>query len=110
MLQDEGDACVFVQRDARGQHSVRCGLTGWVDGATSMTGNALHHQYQPDSMHVVASARWLDPQTLEMTWVFVETAFRDRVICRFDDDRVTVERSVNVNTGALKRPALTGKP
>lgn len=109
MLQDEGDACVFVQRDARGQHSVRCGLTGWVDGATSMTGNALHHQYQPDSMHVVASARWLDPQTLEMTWVFVETAFRDRVICRFDDDRVTVERSVNVNTGALKRPALTGK-
>ena len=39
-----------------------------------------------------------------MTWVFVETAFRDRVICRFDDDGgITVERSVNVNTGAAAR-------
>ena len=108
MLRLEGDACVFVQRDARGEHTIRCGLSGWVEGATSMTGNALHHQYQPDSLRVVASARWLDGRTLEMTWVFVETAFRDRVVCRFDGDSVAVERSVNVNTGALIRPVLTG--
>ena len=73
-----------------------------------MTGNALHHQYQPDSMRVVASARWLEERTLEMSWVFVETAFRDRVVCRFDGDGMTVERSVNVNTGAMSRPALSG--
>ena len=80
-----------------------CGLTGWANGVTSMTGNALHHQYQPDSMRVMASARWLDARTLEMTWVFVETAFRDRVACRFEDGGITVERSGKRQHGAAAK-------
>lgn len=102
------DRCVFRMSDARGQHEVANGIRDWLEGDTSITGNELHHQYQPDRMRVVAGARWLDDQTLEMTWQFVETAFRDRVVCRFDGERITLDRSVNVNSAATSRPTLLG--
>jgi hypothetical protein len=56
----------------------------------------------------VAGARWLDENTLEMTWIFAETAFRDTVVCRFESDRVTLNRGVNVNSAALSWPTLSG--
>jgi hypothetical protein len=102
------DRCVFRMSDARGEHEVANGIRDWLEGDTSMTGNELHHQYQPDRMRVVAGARWLDERTLEMTWQFVETAFRDRVVCRFDGERITLDRSVNVNSAATSRPTLLG--
>ena len=43
-----------------------------------------------------------------MTWVFVESAFKDKVICRFDGERLTFERSVNVNSGPTERPPVRG--
>jgi CubicO group peptidase (beta-lactamase class C family) len=104
-----GNACQFTLRDHRGEHKISVGLGNWIEGRTSMTGNALHHQYQPDMMVVVAGGRWIDPQTFEMTWQFAETAFRDRVICRFDGDRMTLDRSVNVNSADTSLPTLRGR-
>jgi len=101
-----GDRCVFTLRDARGEHSVEAGVGRWIEGRTSMTGNKLHHQYQPDSMLVVAGGQWLAPDAFEMTWQFAETAFRDTVTCRFTDDRVTLDRSVNVNSAARSLPTV----
>lgn len=103
------DRCLFALRDERGEHQVEVGLRDWIEGRTSMTGNKLHHQYQPDSMVVVAGGRWSAPDTFEMTWQFAETAFRDRVACRFQGDRLTVDRSVNVNSAATTRPTLYGE-
>lgn len=102
----EGDRCRFTLTDARGEHRVDAGLGRWIEGRTSMTGNKLHHQYQPDSMLVVAGGQWTAPDTFEMTWQFAETAFRDTVICRFTADSVTFDRSVNVNSAALFLPTV----
>jgi hypothetical protein len=44
-----------------------------------------------------------------MTWIFADTAFRDTVDCRFESGRVTVSRSVNVNSSALSWPRLSGE-
>jgi CubicO group peptidase (beta-lactamase class C family) len=101
--------CIFSLTDARGEHQVKVGLRDWIEGDTGMTGNKLHHEYQPDVMRVVAGARWVDEQTFEMTWQFVESAFRDRVVCRFDGDSMTLDRSVNVNEEATKLATLHGK-
>jgi hypothetical protein len=57
---------------------------------------------------VVASARWLDPQTLEMVWIFAESSFRDTVVCRFKKDRAHLERRVNVNSGGRESPQIIG--
>jgi CubicO group peptidase (beta-lactamase class C family) len=102
------DRCVFHLRDNRGEHRVVVGLRDWIEGDTSMTGNKLHHQYELDRMRVVAGGRWLDERTFEMTWQFVESAFRDRVVCRFDGENMTLDRSVNVNSAATSRPTLRG--
>jgi hypothetical protein len=74
-----------------------------------MTGNKLHHEYQPDVMRVVAGGEWRDPDTFVMKWVFVESAFADTVVCRFEGDTLTFERSVNVNSGPTKRPPIRGR-
>jgi hypothetical protein len=87
---------------------VTCGLADWVEAQTDIPGRDLHHGYALQPARVVAGARWLDENTLEMTWIFVETAFRDSVVCRFDADRVTVNRRVNVNSSVLSWPALSG--
>ena len=105
----ENDRCVFHLVDASGDHSVVCGLRDWIESRTGVPGADLHHGYALQSAVVVASAAWTDANTLRMTWIFAETAFQDTVVCRFHGDRVTVERSVNVNSAALSWPALSGK-
>jgi CubicO group peptidase (beta-lactamase class C family) len=102
------DVLDFQLTDHRGSHHVVVGLGEWIESSTSMTGNKLHHQYQSDDMRVVASARWWDEQTLEMTWQFVETAWVDTVVCRFLGDRVSIDRRVNANYAPRFRPTLRG--
>ncbi|MDB5707343.1 MAG: Penicillin-binding protein beta-lactamase class [Sphingomonas bacterium] len=103
-----GDRIRYQLTDDRGTHAITAGLGEWLEQDTTMTGARLHHEYEPDTMRVVAGARWIDDDTLEMTWQFVEAAFRDTVICRFADGKVTVDRSVNLNSGELKLPTLSG--
>lgn len=103
------DAGRFTLRDDRGTHTVSFGLGHGVDGETTMTGHMLHHAYQPERMRVVARGVWTDAHTFLMTWRFVETAFCDTVTCRFDGDRVVLDRSVNTNSSGLSRPAVEGR-
>lgn len=98
----------FTLQDHRGTHEVTFGLGHGVEGETTVTGHYLHHEYEPGRMRVVASGVWTDPRTFRMTWRFVETAFADTVICRFDGDTVVLERSVNTNSSTLSRPPIRG--
>jgi CubicO group peptidase (beta-lactamase class C family) len=104
----DAQGCVFHLTQAGVEYRVACGLQDWVETQTDVPGRELHHGYSLRSTQVVAGARWLDESTLEMTWIFAQTAFRDTVVCRFDRDRVTIERSVNVNSSALAWPTLSG--
>jgi len=106
---DFSDARVnFRLADHRGEHLVRVGLRDWIEGTTSITGNKLHHQYQADDMKVVAHGQWWDEHTFEMTWQFVETAWVDHVVCRFYDDRISVDRRTNANYASRIAPTLRG--
>ncbi|TDG00801.1 serine hydrolase domain-containing protein [Paenibacillus piri] len=103
------DGCTFTLSDYRGEHRIRCGIGEWQEGGTTMSGRSLHHQYEPPALRVAASGTWHDADTYVMTWCFVETPFTDTVICRFYDDRLVLERSVNVNSESRERPPLHGK-
>ncbi len=107
-LDFDGDICRFHLEDAKGAHEVEVGLADWVESDTTISGAALHHGYEPQSLRVVAGGRWLDETTFEMTWQFVETAFRDRVVLRFDGDTVTLDRTVNTNSLSTARPRICG--
>lgn len=103
-----GSKCIFTLTDDNGEHAVEMGIGGWIESRTSLPGRDLHHGYQLDDAPTVAGARWRDAKTLEMTWIFAETAFRDTIVCRFDGDTVTLDRAVNVNSGALSYPTFSG--
>ncbi|MGJ7534147.1 MULTISPECIES: serine hydrolase domain-containing protein [unclassified Variovorax] len=102
------ESCVFTMEDDRGTHKVQVGLRKPFEGDTTITGNKLHHEYQPEVMRVVASGEWRDARTFVMTWTFVESAFRDTVECRFSGPYMRFDRSVNVNSSATEMPTLTG--
>ena len=101
--------CELEITDARGTHQVLMGLRDWIEGNTTVSGAVLHHGYEPDAMRVVAGAAWLDDDTLEMTWQFVETAFRDQVRISFDGDALRLARSVNTNSRATFRPVIRAR-
>lgn len=101
--------CLFTMVDERGTHVVPCGLGKAIEGSTTITGNKLHHEYQPDHMRVVATGEWTDPRTFEMTWTFVESAFRDKVVCRFNGPYVRLSRSVNVNSSVTSLPEIVSR-
>lgn len=102
------DRCTYRMRDDRGEHEIVAGRTEYIEQLTNMTGARLHHQYQTNGMRVAAGAQWVDAHTLRMTWQYVEAAFRDTVVCRFQDGKVTIDRSVNLNTAETSLPTLTG--
>jgi CubicO group peptidase (beta-lactamase class C family) len=103
------DKVVFHIADDRGPQIVNVGLSDWIEGQTNVSGAKLHHEYELDSMRVVAGGLWLDENTFKMTWQFNESAFCDTVICRFDGDKLKLDRSVNVNSSDRERPTLYGK-
>lgn len=105
-LSFDGDRGFFELRDGQGAHRIAFGLDDWVEGDTTMPGAGLHHGYEPATLRVVAGGRWVDEASFEMTWQFVETAFRDRVVIRFKGDRARLDRSVNVNSGRLLTPTI----
>jgi CubicO group peptidase (beta-lactamase class C family) len=103
-----GDALAYHLTDGEGRHTVVAGRDTWIEGRTDVPGRELHHGYGLRGAVVVAGAAWLDASTLQLTWIYAETAFRDTVTCRFTDDGITLERAVNINSAARSQPTLTG--
>jgi len=100
------DVCLFNLRDDRGDHEVKCGMKEWIESFTTITGDKLHHEYQPDFMRVVAGGTWKDNNTLQLTWQFTESSFRDTVVCRFRGKAMSFDRGDNVNSGPLTRATV----
>jgi CubicO group peptidase (beta-lactamase class C family) len=85
------DACTLHLVDARGGQAVEMGLGRWLERDASAPAPDLHHGYEMRRARVVASA------------------FRDTVVCRFEGDRIRYLRRVNVNSGALSQPEISGR-
>lgn len=102
------DVLTFALTDAEATHPLAVGINHWRAGTTSMPGRALHHGYEFKNAQIVAGARWLDAKTLEMTWIYPQTAFRDRVVCVFEGNGVSVARTVNVNSAGREQEVLSG--
>jgi CubicO group peptidase (beta-lactamase class C family) len=107
-LDFEDNSCTFTLWDHKGEHRIRCGIGDWIEGNTTMTGNELHHQYQPLQMRVIANGSWKDEDTFVMTWFFVEMPFCDTVICHFHGDRLRIERTVNTASVEKGLPPILG--
>ncbi len=105
----EGDRLTFALTNETGTFEIRNRINRWHRDNGSMPGRELHHGYEFSGTPTQAAAEAIDAHTLRMTWCFEETAFRDTVVCAFDGDRMTMDRSVNMNSSDRRWPTLTGR-
>ena len=100
----QGDGCICTIVDNRASHEVVCGHGHWRMGTTTVN-STDGHTLQP----VAASGAWTADDTYEMQWCFVETAFRTTLICRFEEERITVDWHENARFGEVKSLQLLGR-
>ncbi|MGN6821043.1 MAG: serine hydrolase domain-containing protein [Sphingomonas sp.] len=100
------EACVTL-RDGEGAHRVTAGRDGWALAPTYLPGADMHHGYRMEDMPVAAGVRWIADNQLELVVHYLEAAFRDTFVFTVDRDRLVMERSVNINSGARAWPTLT---
>ncbi len=93
--------------DGEGTHTVSGARGGWKIAPSYLPGAALHHGYRMEGMPTVAGARWLADNQLELVLHFVESAFRDTFTFTVIDGALTMDRAVNINSGARAWPTLT---
>lgn len=93
--------------DRDGTHGIDVGRDDWIESRSSLPGAALHHGYRMKDTPTVAGARWIAPDRLELVLHFVESAFRDTFVFTLDGDRLTIDRSVNINSADRAWPTLT---
>lgn len=103
----------FAFIDDDGRHVIHCGKGDWHIGKTDMPGNVLHHYRYFPIMDVAGTAAWTDESTLELKWAFLNMPFVDTITCRFIENKLVYQRSVNINSpntnnGATMLPAIRG--
>ena len=101
------DEARVTLRDNEGDHRVIAGRGGWTLAPAYLPGADLHHGYRMENMPVAAGLRWLADNRIELVVHFLEAAFRDTFVFAVDGDRLTMERSVNINSGARAWPSMT---
>lgn len=97
----------FTLEDDTGRHTIDISRDGWAETTSDLPGASLHHGYRMKDTPTIAGARWIAADTLEIVLHFVESAFRDTILCRIDGDRLTIDRSVNINSADRAWPRLT---
>jgi len=110
-----GDGCTFTVDGGNGLRSVACGWGRWVTADNRRTGpdDLFPVQGRTDiATKIAASAAWPEPDTLAMTWQYVENIHHDDITCTFDGRRVTITFAGSVQTMQRQpdpRPVLVGR-
>ncbi len=84
----------------RGSHSLRFGNGTWVDGCIYLG--------TPTPAPVVASGAWTSDDTFVLTLCYYETPFMGSLTCRFEGERIHIDRKVNVAFGPDQPTPLVG--
>ncbi len=106
--------CVFSVKDDKGDHSVTCGINKWKEEKNYKTQSIFPMQGRPVvTTPLVASATWVDPNTLMMTWRYAATAHSDTIYCQFEDNnKIAIKFLSSVSKGnptvVEKRGELSG--
>ncbi len=106
------DSVVLEVEDDLGRHTVVHGVGHWIRQETGVSVGRLHHSYQDESAAITAAAAWAGgtggTDALHLTWHFLEAPFIDRLTLSFGAGDVTVEHTVNVNSGLTALPPARG--
>ena len=60
-----------------------------------------------EGLPVAVGLRWIADNRIELVVHFLESAFRDTFVFEVNGDRLTMDHSVNINSGARAWPTMT---
>jgi len=101
------DEVQIALTDGEGEHRLIARRDGWTVAPAYLTGADLHHGYRMEGMPAAAGLRWIADNRIELVVHFLESAFRDTFLFTADGDRLVMERTVNINSGARAWPTMT---
>jgi len=101
------DKVRVILSDGEGEHRLIAGRDGWAIAPAYLPGADLHHGYRMEGMPAAAGLRWVADDQIELVVHFLESAFRDTFVFTANGDRLAIDRSVNINSGARAWPTLT---
>jgi CubicO group peptidase (beta-lactamase class C family) len=106
--------CTLTVSDDKGDHTVTCGMNTWITNENYKTQTLFPMPGRPVvATPLVATASWLDDQTLTMTWRFTATAHSDNLTFVFQDNNLTLSFLNSVAKGnpdnVEKRAPLKGQ-
>ena len=94
------DACVMIRHDGRGEQRIGCGYGDWLPSVAQFDDRG--------PSPTAASGAWTSDDTFTMKLVFVETPFIETYACRFGQDTLVIDHSLNVSFGPTTLPTLIG--
>jgi len=100
------DEARITLSDGEGEHLLIAGRDAWTIAPTYLPGADLHHGYRMAGMPAAAGLRWIADNRIELVVHFLESAFRDTFVLTVEDDRLVMDRSVNINAGARAWPTM----
>jgi len=102
-----GDRCTLTVKDARGERRLPCGTAVWLPGRAPLALGG----FLPSSTETRTATKgvWTAPDTFVMTVCYVETPYVETLTWKFEGDRVTLRRALNVSFGPTERAPLTGR-
>lgn len=101
------DETFITLSDGEGEHPLVAQRDGWNIAPAYLPGADLHHGYRMEGMPVAAGLRWIAGNRIELVVHYLEAAFRDTFLFSVDGDRLTMDRSVNINSGTRAWPTMT---
>lgn len=91
-----------------GERKVACGTSSWIKGTDPFAGGATPISVG-GNRKAACRAAWTDENTLTAKLCFYETPYIQTMTCRFENDKLTITRKMNVNFGPTESPTLTGR-
>jgi CubicO group peptidase (beta-lactamase class C family) len=90
------DMCHVTMKYDSTQYSLTFGAGKWISGETTLTGPNLHgsakgHNWGLPPEQVAGCFSWKDDNTLELVLRYVESPHTERMNCRFDGKKITVD-------------------
>lgn len=101
-VEDDGNGYRLSLKDEREEHTVRCGLDGWIENDSRMplllpTMMQLgHFGAYATPISLAAAAAWTASDTLTLTWQYLETPHRTTMTCQFGHEGLSLELNHSV--------------
>ena len=102
------DICRITLKEGGKDYEMNFGAGKWIEGETTRPGPSLlkwakAHNVGLPPEKIAGSYSWKDDSTLELILRYIESPHSERIICKFEKNRISVEVQPSLAFGAVQK-------